>query len=78
MPQCFELAGPALASSRSRLMPPIEKIRAAYDVGLKVGRSVDGLPKACPSEQEGGALSERFAWLSGFSVGKAVLLRGLI
>jgi hypothetical protein len=43
---------------------------------LKIGRSVDGLPKTCPFENDGGALSERFAWLSGFSVGKAVRLRG--
>ena len=78
MQQSFEIGGPAPASARLRLMPPIEKIRAAYEVGLKVGRSVDGLPKTCPFEQEGGALSERFAWLSGFSVGKAVRLRGSI
>lgn len=52
-------------------MPHTEKLRSAYEAGLKVGRSIDGLPKTCPFEQ-GGALAERFAWLSGFSVGKAV------
>jgi ribosome modulation factor len=56
-------------------MPHTVKLRAAYEAGLKTGRSIDGLPKTCPFEQ-GGALAERFAWLSGFSVGKAVRLRG--
>ncbi len=54
-------------------MPHTAILRAAYEAGLKVGREA-GLPAQCPFDQAG-PLAERFAWLSGFSVGKAVRLR---
>lgn len=48
-------------------------LRAAYDAGLRSGLK-SGFPDACPfSHHE--AMDERFAWLSGFSVGKMVRLR---
>lgn len=48
-----------------------ETLRAAYDSGLVCGRSIEGLPAECPFDRFAG-LAERIAWLSGFSVGKAV------
>lgn len=48
------------------------KLRDAYEDGLKSGQR-NGLPETCPFEIHD-AMSERFAWLSGFSVGKAVKL----
>jgi len=47
-------------------------LRAAYEAGLKSGQR-QGVPDKCPFEIHD-AMSERFAWLSGFSVGKAVRL----
>jgi ribosome modulation factor len=48
------------------------KLRRAYDDGLKSGRR-GGVPDVCPFKVSD-AMPERFAWLSGFSVGKAVRL----
>ena len=45
-------------------------LRAAYDAGLKSGLE-KGLPNACPFTVHE-AMDQRFAWLSGFSVGKIV------
>ncbi len=42
-----------------------DPLRAAYDVGLKSGLE----PIACPFAIHE-AMDQRFAWLSGFSVGK--------
>lgn len=47
-------------------------LRAAYEAGLQSGQR-DGVPDQCPFDICD-KLSERFAWLSGFSVGKAVRL----
>lgn len=46
-------------------------LRTAYDSGLKCGMSLDGMPSECPFET-GSSIAERIAWMSGFSVGKAV------
>ncbi|MEG3162907.1 hypothetical protein U1763_20670 [Sphingomonas sp. LB2R24] len=48
-------------------------LRAAYDAGLKSGLD-KGFPHACPFAIHE-AMDQRFAWLSGFSVGKLVRLR---
>lgn len=48
-----------------------EILRVAYDAGLACGRSIAGLPAECPFDSIK-SLAERIAWLSGFSVGKAV------
>lgn len=53
-------------------MLALEKLRHAYDSGLKSGLR-EGLPSACPFAV-GHQIDERFAWLSGFSVGKIVRL----
>jgi len=47
-------------------------LRAAYEAGLKSGQR-EGVPDQCPFEIRN-KLAERFAWLSGFSVGKTVRL----
>lgn len=47
-----------------------EPLRAAYDAGLKSGLE-KGFPSACPFAVHD-AMDQRFAWLSGFSVGKIV------
>ena len=58
---------------RYQLMEPNEpQLRAAYEAGLKSGQR-EGIPDECPFEIHD-AMSERFAWLSGFSVGKTVRL----
>jgi hypothetical protein len=54
--------------SRMKIDQP--QLRAAYDAGLKSGQR-EGVPDQCPFEIRD-RLSERFAWLSGFSVGKAI------
>jgi ribosome modulation factor len=52
-------------------MEPDEPLlRDAYEAGLKSGQS-EGVSDQCPFEVHD-KMSERFAWLSGFSVGKAV------
>lgn len=48
-------------------------LRTAYDAGLKCGLSQEGMPSECPFEP-GSSIAERIAWMSGFSVGKAVKL----
>ena len=50
-----------------------DPLRAAYDEGLKNGLTKD-LPESCPYAVHE-AMDERFAWLSGFSVGKIVRTR---
>ena len=47
-----------------------DPLRAAYDAGLKSGLE-KGFPSACPFTMHE-AMDQRFAWLSGFSVGKIV------
>jgi len=47
-----------------------DPLRAAYNAGLKSGLT-KGFPNACPFAVHE-AMDERFAWLSGFSVGKIV------
>jgi ribosome modulation factor len=47
-----------------------DPLRAAYDAGLKSGLE-KGFPSACPFAVHE-AMDQRFAWLSGFSVGKIV------
>jgi hypothetical protein len=59
------------ALSRCVNMAHDEILRAAYEAGLACGRSIAGLPAECPFDNMKG-LAERIAWLSGFSVGKAV------
>lgn len=54
------------------MQPDEPLLRAAYEAGLKSGQR-EGVPDQCPFEIRD-AMSERFAWLSGFSVGKAVQL----
>lgn len=49
-----------------------DQLRAAYDAGLKSGLE-KGLPESCPFSALD-AMDKRFAWLSGFSVGKLVRL----
>ena len=49
---------------------PHDPLRAAYDAGLKSGLE-KGFPNACPLAIHE-AMDQRFAWLSGFSVGKIV------
>jgi hypothetical protein len=62
---------PIVAFERSRSMEPDEPmLRDAYEAGLKSGQR-EGIPDQCPFEVHD-KMSERFAWLSGFSVGKAV------
>jgi hypothetical protein len=52
-------------------MEPDEPLlRDAYEAGLRSGQR-EGVPDQCPFEIQD-KMSERFAWLSGFSVGKAV------
>ena len=53
-------------------MIPFDKLRHAYDSGLKNGLR-EGLPPVCPFDKCD-QMDERFAWLSGFSVGKIVRL----
>ena len=53
-------------------MLPLESLRHAYDSGLKSGLR-EGAPAVCPFDRFD-HLDERFAWLSGFSVGKIVRL----
>jgi ribosome modulation factor len=57
-------------ATRCTFMSP-DRLKSAYDAGLQCGQSISGLPGRCPFER-GETLSERIAWLSGFSVGKAV------
>jgi ribosome modulation factor len=47
-----------------------DQLRAAYDAGLKSGLE-KGFTSACPFAVHE-AMDQRFAWLSGFSVGKIV------
>jgi ribosome modulation factor len=47
-----------------------DPLRSAYDAGLKSGLE-KGFPSACPFAVHE-AMDQRFAWLSGFSVGKIV------
>jgi ribosome modulation factor len=62
---------PIVAFERYQTMKPDEPLlRDAYEAGLKSGQS-EGVPDQCPFEVHD-KMSERFAWLSGFSVGKAV------
>lgn len=65
------VSGPMNATIRCVDMDQDRILRAAYDAGLVCGRSIAGLPDQCPFNQITG-LAERIAWLSGFSVGKAV------
>ncbi|MEG8018734.1 hypothetical protein [Sphingomonas sp. LR55] len=62
---------PISAFERYHPMEPDEPLlRDAYEAGLRSGQR-EGVPDQCPFEIQD-KMSERFAWLSGFSVGKAV------
>lgn len=65
--------GPIFRASGYGSMHDDQVLRAAYDAGLNCGLSINGLPTECPFELSTG-IAQRIAWLSGFSVGKAVKL----
>jgi hypothetical protein len=54
------------------MKPHEQLLRAAYEAGLQSGQC-EGVPDQCPFDIVD-KLAERFAWVSGFNVGKAVRL----